>query len=391
MQAGTKGIGAHKLTEQLCGYKYNAHHIVLNERLAYKSISTLFFDFMHVFCIDGVVHRQWAASFDAIRANNPVLITGSACHPYLQKWTWPRQFASGKNCYETGTLQAAASQLISVVPVLGHLFRSVLLPTGRCSGAVRTFILCTVVIELFLGAARSAECATPSAIREAILAHYAAHLAEFGEDYWAFKFHMGLHIPEMMEKFGIFLACFVLERKHKLVKRFITGQLNPHGYEMHIMRELTAQHLADLKAFSRKYAQCLIEPTKAPRNVIDSLRMLRPFLDERQLQVSMGVISNGSGAQVWRGDYVLLDGHFDYAAGEIYFHMDDGSHLTVMVVYPLRTVCAERRWARYDVRDAHEPQLVPTGSISCAAISRRSERALICLWPLEYRAVYNGA
>ena len=59
-----------------------------------------------------------------------------------------------------------------------------------------------------------------------------------------------------------------------------------------------------------------------------------------------------------------------------------------MVVHPLRTVGAERYWGRYALRRA-EPELVPVASISCAAISRVSDKTLTCLWPLEYREVYQ--
>ena len=320
--AGTLTQARFNDIQQMCGYNYNPKHIVLNDRLNYKAITTLFFDWMHIWCIDGVFLRQFEAFMDAIKiegtpGKNPIL-TFAAGDRYLQYWTWPQQHASGKTVFETGSLQATASQTLSVAPVIGHLAREVLLKTGRCTGAVQSMISCCVVLEMLSGAMRGAQCVTADALDVAIRTHFQEHLDAFGDDWWAFKFHMALHIPGMFRQFGFLLACWVLERKHRMVKRFITDMKRLQGYEMHCMLEVTAQHLSDLRTWSPRASASLIDPRNAPSNVRDAIRRLLPNMVHHP-RVSGGAMVNTRGSQCWRGDFALMDSSESHAAGDVFF------------------------------------------------------------------------
>ena len=192
-----------------------------------------------------------------------------------------------------------------------------------------SFLLCTVVMELLHGALRGAQTATPDLLEEAIIAHFRQHLEAFGEEFWAFKFHMGMRVPDMWRRVGILLACWILERKHKLIKRFIQDQKNPKGYEMHLMRQLTAQHIHDWQNW--RLTQGLIRPREAPATVLGALREV--LQSERPLTIAMGAVLSQRGGQAWRGDVVLLDASRDYACGEVWFHVSEagllaeGNHL----------------------------------------------------------------
>ena len=179
--------------------------------------------------------------------------------------------------------------------------------------------------------------------------------------------------------------CFVLERKHRVVKRFQLNQQNPKSYETHLISQITAQHIDDWTRWHK--AEGLIKPRECPAQVESALRQIHdPTVPPRR--TAMGAVS-ARGAQVWRGDFVLLGAEHAYAAGEVYFHFecDDGrGPQTVMRLHALARVGAERLAAAYKLSDAM-PQVVPTRLIHCSAISRCSERTLTALWPLEYRSV----
>jgi hypothetical protein len=83
---------------------------------------------MHVWCIDGIFERELRATMQAIQADSTgrePMLSWSDMDAYLQRWSWPKQFASGANVCETKTYQATASETLSVCPVLAHMFRQV--------------------------------------------------------------------------------------------------------------------------------------------------------------------------------------------------------------------------------------------------------------------------
>ena len=125
---GTITKAKHEELLQIHGYKYSPEHIVLDSRLRYKAISSLFFDTMHVWCIDGIFERELRATMQAIQADSTgrePMLSWSDMDAYLQRWSWPKQFASGANVCETKTYQATASETLSACPVLAHMFRQV--------------------------------------------------------------------------------------------------------------------------------------------------------------------------------------------------------------------------------------------------------------------------
>ena len=324
--AGRQTARAHKELLQITGYNYSPAHVALDPHLRYKCISTLYFDWMHCYCVDGIFPRELNATMDAIKP----LISHAGIHDYLQQWQWPKQFPSAKLVFETGAFQASASQILSFVPVWLHLVREVLLPSGRGGAALSSMHACCMVMLMLMRAQRCSGAVTPDALRRAIREHFEKHLEAFGQETWVFKFHMAMHLPDMFQEFGVLLACWVLERKHRVIKRFVINQKNPAGYEMHLMRQLTAQHIADLRKLHLNIG--LIDPKDQSASVQRALRE-RMGLDALAAQMSGGV-ALGSGAEAWRGDYVLLDESYNFAAGEIWFSLHSGTAASIYwIVY----------------------------------------------------------
>ena len=304
---------------QMAGYKWNANSIVLHERLNYRAISTLCFDWMHIWCVDGVFAREVHALLEAIKADprQPAMTTVFDLSAYVSRWVWPRQFKSAAKVFETGDFQANASQTLSVAPVLAHYVREVIQMHGRCVAAVESFLLCCTVLDLLVGASRG-DC-PGTLVDEAVRAHLTKHLEAHGAEWWVFKHHMALHVGDMYMKFMVVLACFVHERRHRLVKRFIVDHKAQLGYERHLMEQMTAQHLHDWRDFVPRGCR-LEEPTVADERVVAQLRTLAPVLPQYFVSVEA---KTARGASLWRRDVVLLNEEMGYAAGEVWFHVAD--------------------------------------------------------------------
>ena len=61
------------------------------------------------------------------------------------------------------------------------------------------------------------------------------------------KFHYSLHFPSFIRKHGWIANCFVLERKHKLPKRFENNMCTGHAsLERSALREVTKWHISTL-------------------------------------------------------------------------------------------------------------------------------------------------
>ena len=124
---------------------------------------------------------------------------------------------------------------------------------------------------------------------------------------------MSLHLPAMYEKHGP-LACFVHERKHKLVKRFCSDQLSKRRPEKALMLQLIAQHQFDLQHLCLEVG--LIDPVEASASVVETVQNLRP--GTKCVVSSTRASSTDWGTRV-RGDMVLLGLEHGHAFGHVFF------------------------------------------------------------------------
>ena len=104
---------------------------------------------------------------------------------------------------------------------------------------------------------------------------------------WVYKHHMAIHLPLMMAKFGILVGCFHLERKHRLVKRFVMNQRTEASYERHLILEVTAQQVHDLENWSRRGGlidSVAVGGGPVGARVLAAVQQLRPAQGERGRQ-----------------------------------------------------------------------------------------------------------
>ena len=58
--------------------------------------------------------------------------------------------------------------------------------------------------------------------------HYAAHVIAYGCTIFVPKYHFMLHIPKQLERFKFLVACWVHERKHRIIIRWAV-HTDPHA------------------------------------------------------------------------------------------------------------------------------------------------------------------
>ena len=111
---------------------------------------------------------------------------------------------------------------------------------------------CDIVLDLRLASQGRGDSALLARKTFAFLNMYLSVIG-VDEAVWTLKFHLSMHmsmqyVALQREVPGMALPnCFVLERKHKCVKKHMKGRLNPQSYERGVMEELLLDHIAALQ------------------------------------------------------------------------------------------------------------------------------------------------
>ena len=125
-----------------------------------------------------------------------------------------------------------------------HRFFKTVVPEHLCPLQVASMLALCSAVELLHGAPRAGSGITPGELQLAIVGHLKAYQSAYGAEGWVFKHHQSLHLPGMMAMHQGLLNCFMHERKHKTVKRWLKDRLNPQSYEKGVVLQLTIQHPA---------------------------------------------------------------------------------------------------------------------------------------------------
>ena len=239
-RADDLGSTAFRKLETRCGWHYHPLNIALDEELGYKAISTLYYDWMHVFMVDGTYGREVNALLEAFREkrNAQTMVSFNDLDEYLRMWTWPLQLPGAKNACGTGTWAATASESLSAAPVLARFFRDVV-PAEGFETEIASFLKLSEVVDILQNASKGI--VTPIDLFVATVSWLEAHLAAYGTQYFVFKHHQAMHLPGMWARSGILLNCFALERHHKLAKRFMKDHTHTRSYEKSVLEEITLE------------------------------------------------------------------------------------------------------------------------------------------------------
>ena len=360
-------VGQFEELEKLLGFNWGKYSVLQVPEFA--PISTLMWDWMHVYMVNGVFNQEIGRLMHSLHRHGA---TWARLHEYLSRWTWPRATGSAsalcnakraKSYYEAEVFKCSASEGLSVYPVLRKFLVDVVRPTGVCAEAVASAIHLCDAVKLLHSINRGAT-VRPARLMEAILTHLRSYQAAYGVEGWLPKHHYSLHLPGMLERHGTLISCFTHERKHKVVKRYAQHHFNTISMEKGIVEEITLQHLQDLDgSFVRHGLLC---PAAAPAKLVALMETLAPGAGRLMAARQMAQ----GGCTFSKDDVALL--HLDGApaVGEIWFLASADDKLFACVSLWEAAGAASERAARYRVSSS--PRVVDAGCLQEPLIYSRS-------------------
>ena len=273
----------------------------------------------------------------------------------MRVWSWPGQFASASDVFETGGFQANASKTLSAAHVLKKIFRDIALPANSVriglEGPIRSFLLACDVLEILGNTQRGS---TPSQLHNATRAWMEAHIACYGNITWVFKHHQAGHLAKMWDHFGILPNCWAMERKHKESKRVCTDHLNTRAYEQSIMEEITLDCIHHWQNFK---GTGLIKPKEATKNDLSALAASFASRDGPLLMSNAYI--NMHGDKFCKLDVVTLAASHGACVGEVWFHCSrGGEELTCVSLWEQVSLRMDKHVAQFRISDA--PKLIPS-------------------------------
>ena len=319
---------ARRAMETDLGFNYEAAGLMLDDRMLQHAhpVDTCLFDWMHVFLVSGIFNVATLHIFEAMGSFG---ITWEVVRNFVGSWQLPssirehkveeifcpKRIAKSREATPQ-SLKCTASEALSVLPILAYFMCTVL--TGRRSDEekryARCFLLLVHAVELLLRSAK-----------QRVSGHEYVGVVErflrsfkglFGGDFMTPKFHAALHFGGFLDRWQSIPNCFVLERKHRLPKRWGNQMTNIKAeYEGSVLRNCTLHHLEALHD-DRRFCKspCLVRPTSPSPKLAEA--MAAAMGDLGVVQVAQEARVNEF-ETVHRSDFVLIGSGEGYAFGRL--------------------------------------------------------------------------
>ena len=268
-------------------------------------------------------------------------------------------------------------------PIIALFLQEIVAPLGICAEAVASFLALCDVLDMLVHAQEGL--VTPEELQAVIINHLTLYTAAYGEIGWVYKFHAALHLADQLARLGLLIALFTLERRHKVVKRYVHDRRPNPSFELGLIEDITLQHLFDMK--TRWWKDQLDNP------VTPKPKMLEAILAAIPSAVS-AVVSRETtlwtGYSVHAGDIVACVHGDAHVVAELYFvatithvsgHEED---VACVSIWP-RTAGGTSYYRNFTVINA--PFVVPLGHLSEALIySSNSDNTVVsCIIPAPLR------
>ena len=263
-----------------------------------------------------------------------------------------------------------ASEGLTVYPVLAYWLLAFIMPledlTDNLRAACDAFLAFCDVVDCFTAIARGV--VSPDLLRSAIHIFLTRFIAAWGWGEFTPKMHWLLHYAKELARHGMLLACFVHERKHKVVRRYGTPVLNTRNFERTILEEITCHHLCSLSCDGTlNFRHGLVNERQPDRETMAALLGLLS-VDVREVEAIATESRFNDYETCSRSDIVFTkrqDGGL--AAGEIWLHMRvQGVDLSVIANWALTHLDGNSRSAEW--RMTQDLQIIVTSDIVATAI-----------------------
>lgn len=285
-QVGEMRVEDFRELQQSIGLTHHPHALLLDRELdtIFDPCEVYQHDPMHGLFNDGAVNLVVYLLFEHFIGAGMTNIYQVFAN-YVSMWKWPKRVHAGgldeifsdaraDKHRKAQHIKCQASDLLSIMSVLAHFTRSVLLRHAVDNGVTvcRAFLALARVCELINDTSRIE--VKPEKLLADVYRFLDLFVAAWGFEWLTPKLHWMLHYSEALQKNKRLFNCFCLERKHRTAKRYaeMVTNITKHSSK-NILQEILCHQLSRCK---ESYTFCfdvgLISgrpaPPRARRNIL---------------------------------------------------------------------------------------------------------------------------
>jgi len=226
-------------------FTYDGMHILLSNGLCQTEV-------------DLILQRAVLEGLDMNSVEAYLKLPWSFCEAYGKRSTLvgcvsPARLRSFKR---EGALKCGASEMLMLLPVLCHFFRTVVAQSGKLLPEIECLESLYTVIQLYLKGKDGQDVADQLA--QAVEKHGNLFLEVYEQEPKP-KAHFAHHLAMHLRRDGYIIDCFTGERKHQIVKMMAREVRNLKSFEKSVLLPTLAKTLADAETLQeglRNPAEC---------------------------------------------------------------------------------------------------------------------------------------
>ena len=306
---------------QAAGIDYSHGALLLSEPLQaqglLKPCSHYCHDFMHGLASKGALAYVVCWVLQALSKGGLPDIW-STLHDYLQLWKPPKALGTFKayKLFEAKNLEGlrtnkyfkcAASEMLSLHRPLEYYIRTCCLAHGLLEAHCTCLLDWCAVLD-YCVSIPLLQPAKPQVLLQLVEKALASIVAIGHAKDMRPKMHWCLHFAAELQQFGMLPACWVLERKHKAIRRHGGATFNMGHYGETVTREMLCEEImahGDEKHGLQLEKCCLVNPVVVPKKLKESLLQYKLCLGFGDCFKSQSCkLKNGMKAFV--GDFILF-------------------------------------------------------------------------------------
>jgi len=250
----TRGVGVLKVTEQAYGWNHNPHSILqdLDLRPKVRPCKSTMLDWQHVWLVNGIANDEFYYLTHALK--DKMGIRYAALREYCLDWNLANKggskvrnlFSEKRASADTnaGAFRAGSSEMLNIYAVIRYFLATQVAP--ELVEERRSFNALCNVLDALQSISRKTNAVTPAKLDELIGAHFRLHLTTYPREKLRPKWHWSLHFGHLLRRFGLLIACFTTERRHKIFKNLASHVLNNESFERTCLIDLIVHHIDQL-------------------------------------------------------------------------------------------------------------------------------------------------
>jgi hypothetical protein len=380
--AGTVAKGRLEEKQQLYGLNHEEHSIMLDVDLRVGLVSVMMFDFMHVFYVTGLYNFELFNLFEYLKHHQ---VSHSMLESFASRFKFPRCYAAEKLFVEhnwgSDHWKGSASDGLAGYAIVVLFLHSMVVPMGVCKKQIASFVALALVMDLLSMLKSSA--VTSDELARAIARHLKACKAAYGDVVVRPKHHMAMHLGKQLAQHGMLLSCFVHERRHKLIKRFLMDRRTLLSYERGLLEDVTLHHIHELATLQLE--DSLVGASAPHSTLLEAMRAFRPLA--REIQSASRIRVNG--LNVAARDVVLASVDGALTVGELWYCVSlDSDVLCCISLWERVTSCMGDHSSTRAFRPCERPTMLSASHVLApvAFVANRAGDLITVIVPPFFRS-----